>query len=63
MPRFAESYRRQLQEWIDALSTGRPSTLATAADGLRANLVAAAVIKSMHSAGATVSVEPVGESF
>ncbi|MDF2894439.1 MAG: inositol 2-dehydrogenase [Rhodococcus erythropolis] len=63
IPRFAESYRRQFQEWIDALSTGRPSTLATAADGLRANLVAAAVIKSMHSAGTTVSVEPVGESF
>ncbi|MFD6514230.1 Gfo/Idh/MocA family oxidoreductase [Rhodococcus sp. NPDC060176] len=61
IPRFAESYRRQLHEWIDALSTGRPSTLATAADGLQANLVAAAVIKSMHSEGETVSVESIGD--
>lgn len=55
-PRFADAYRLQNQAWIDALGTGSISPLATATDGLRAALVADAVIASMHSGGEWVQV-------
>ncbi len=55
-PRFADSYRLQSTAWIASLSTGRPSPLATAEDGLQAALVAEAVIASMYGGGAWVQV-------
>ena len=57
MPRYADAYRIELQEWIDSIEQGRRSTLATAEDGLRAALVADAVIASMNAGGATVKVD------
>ena len=56
-PRFADAYRLELQAWVDAVATGRPTPLATARDGLVANAVAEAVIVSMHEGGRTVRVE------
>lgn len=56
IPRYADAYRIELQEWIDSIEQGRPSTLASAEDGLRAALVADAVIASMNNGGSTVSV-------
>jgi myo-inositol 2-dehydrogenase / D-chiro-inositol 1-dehydrogenase len=57
VPRYADAYRVELQEWIDSIEQGRQSTLATAEDGLRAALVADAVIASMNAGGATVRVD------
>lgn len=48
-PRFAESYRRELQEWIDAITHGRPLTTASAWDGLVATTVAAASVDALDS--------------
>jgi myo-inositol 2-dehydrogenase/D-chiro-inositol 1-dehydrogenase len=48
-PRFAEAYRRELQDWVDALRTGRVSRLATAWDGYVATVVAAAGVVSLGS--------------
>ena len=56
VPRYADAYRIELQEWVDSIQQGRRSALATAEDGLRAALVADAVIESMHSGGAAVTV-------
>jgi myo-inositol 2-dehydrogenase / D-chiro-inositol 1-dehydrogenase len=56
IPRYADAYRIELQEWIDSIEQGRPSALATAEDGLRAALVADAVIESMDNGGAPVGV-------
>jgi myo-inositol 2-dehydrogenase/D-chiro-inositol 1-dehydrogenase len=56
-PRFADAYRIQLQAWVDAVATGRPSPLASARDGLVAGAAAEAVITSMHDGGRTVAVE------
>lgn len=56
IPRYADAYRIELQEWIDSIEQGRPSTLATAADGLQAALVADAVIESMNTGGTWVDV-------
>jgi myo-inositol 2-dehydrogenase/D-chiro-inositol 1-dehydrogenase len=47
--RFAEAYRRELQDWVDAMRTGRASGLATAWDGYVATAVAAAGIASLES--------------
>jgi len=55
-PRFADAYRIELQAWIDAVSAGTRSPLASARDGLMANAVAVAVIESMHRGGAVVPV-------
>ncbi|MDI9894547.1 Gfo/Idh/MocA family oxidoreductase [Rhodococcus sp. IEGM 1381] len=57
VPRFADAYRLQLQEWVDAIAGGRPSTLASAEDGLRASVVAQALITSMHEGGRTVTID------
>jgi myo-inositol 2-dehydrogenase/D-chiro-inositol 1-dehydrogenase len=56
VPRYADAYRIELQEWIDSIDQRRPSTLATGVDGLRAGLVADAVVASMNSGGAPVRV-------
>ncbi|MGH3580171.1 MAG: Gfo/Idh/MocA family oxidoreductase [Mycobacterium sp.] len=56
IPRYSDAYRIELQEWIDAIAAGRPSALASAEDGLRAALVADALIESMNTGGAWVKV-------
>jgi myo-inositol 2-dehydrogenase / D-chiro-inositol 1-dehydrogenase len=56
-PRFADAYRMELQAWVDAVASGRPTPLATARDGLAAGAAADAVIASMHDGGRTVVVE------
>jgi myo-inositol 2-dehydrogenase / D-chiro-inositol 1-dehydrogenase len=58
IPRYTDAYRLELQEWIDAVEQGRPPRLASAEDGLRASLVADALVESMMNAGRLV---PVGE--
>ncbi len=55
-PRFADAYRLELQAWVDGLTAGTPTVLATAADGLQASAVATAVIASMRDGGRTVRV-------
>jgi len=55
-PRFAEAYRLQNRAWVEGLVSGAPAPLATARDGLRAALVADAVIASMRSGGGFVRV-------
>ena len=54
--RYSDAYRIELQEWIDSIAKGRPSTLATAHDGLRASLVADALVDSMRTNGSWVKV-------
>ena len=56
IPRYSDAYRIELQEWIDSIAKGRPSTLATAHDGLRASLVADALVDSMRTNGSWVKV-------
>jgi myo-inositol 2-dehydrogenase / D-chiro-inositol 1-dehydrogenase len=56
IPRYSDAYRIELQEWIDSITRGRPSTLATAEDGPRASLVADALVESMRRNGAWVRV-------
>jgi myo-inositol 2-dehydrogenase/D-chiro-inositol 1-dehydrogenase len=56
IPRYSDAYRLELQEWVDAIERGRPSTLATAADGLRASVVADALVESMMNGSRTVRV-------
>jgi myo-inositol 2-dehydrogenase/D-chiro-inositol 1-dehydrogenase len=48
-PRFAEAYRTELQEWVLSLETGRPSSGATASDGLMAARVVEAGIGALHT--------------
>jgi myo-inositol 2-dehydrogenase/D-chiro-inositol 1-dehydrogenase len=54
--RYSDAYRIELQEWIDSITEGRSSTLANADDGLRASLVAGALVESMGTSGAWVKV-------
>lgn len=56
-PRFAEAYRLELQEWVDALNEGRAPALATVEDGATATRVAAAAVASMKQGGAFVRIE------
>lgn len=56
IPRYGDAYRIELQEWIDSIAQGRPSTLATVEDGLRAALVADALVESMRCDGAWIAV-------
>ncbi|WP_369069675.1 Gfo/Idh/MocA family protein [Kineococcus terrestris] len=52
-PRFADAYRLELQAWVDAARGGPVDpALATAADGVAAQRVAAAAIASMRAGGA-----------
>jgi myo-inositol 2-dehydrogenase / D-chiro-inositol 1-dehydrogenase len=55
-PRFADAYRLELQAWVDAVAAGRPTSLATARDGVLAGAVADAVITSMREGGRVVEV-------
>jgi myo-inositol 2-dehydrogenase/D-chiro-inositol 1-dehydrogenase len=55
-PRFADAYRLELGAWVASVAGGAASPLATAADGLAASRVAAAVITSMHESGRWVEV-------
>ncbi|MGP9501155.1 Gfo/Idh/MocA family oxidoreductase [Specibacter sp. AOP5-B1-6] len=55
-PRFADAYRLQLQAWISALAEGDQPPLAGAQDGLKASLVAQAMIASLRSDGASTKV-------
>ncbi len=56
-PRFADAYRLELGAWVASVADGSPSPLASAADGLAASRVAAAVITSMHEDGRWVEVD------
>jgi myo-inositol 2-dehydrogenase/D-chiro-inositol 1-dehydrogenase len=60
--RFADAYRLELQEWIDAIAAGRPTMLASARDAMTAGIVADAVIASMKNGGRTVPVPSCAES-
>ena len=56
IPRYGDAYSIELQEWIDSIAQGRLSTLATVKDGLRAALVADALVESMRCDGAWIAV-------
>lgn len=56
IPRYSDAYRIELQEWIDSINERRPAALASAEDGLRASVVADALVESMNSGGAWVTV-------
>jgi myo-inositol 2-dehydrogenase/D-chiro-inositol 1-dehydrogenase len=56
-PRFADAYRIELQAWVDSVSAGAPTPLATGRDGVAASAVAEAVITSMHEGGRATKVE------
>jgi len=59
--RFADAYRFELQEWIDAIGEGRPPTLASARDGMAAGIIADTVIASMKNGSRTVPVPSCSE--
>jgi myo-inositol 2-dehydrogenase/D-chiro-inositol 1-dehydrogenase len=48
-PRFAEAYRRELQDWIDGLRAGGPPRGASAWDGYVATAVAQAGVTALES--------------
>jgi myo-inositol 2-dehydrogenase / D-chiro-inositol 1-dehydrogenase len=48
-PRFAEAYRRELQDWVDAIGTGRAPSGASAWDGYAATVVARAGVAALES--------------
>lgn len=48
-PRFAEAYRRELQDWIDAVAAGVASSLASSWDGFAATAVAQAGVTALDS--------------
>jgi myo-inositol 2-dehydrogenase/D-chiro-inositol 1-dehydrogenase len=58
-PFFADAYRLELQAWVDAITAGRSSSLATAVEGLGATRAAQALVASMHQGGRTVRVDAV----
>ncbi|WP_082576058.1 Gfo/Idh/MocA family protein [Arthrobacter sp. Soil762] len=66
-PVFADAYRLQSQAWVDALISGTRPPLATAEEALAAARVAQALVDSMNSGGATISINhphpAAGESF
>jgi myo-inositol 2-dehydrogenase/D-chiro-inositol 1-dehydrogenase len=51
-PRFAEAYRRELQDWVDGLRGAGPAGLATAWDGYVATAVAEAGVAALRSGSA-----------
>lgn len=55
-PVFADAYRLQSQAWINALISGTRPALATAEDALTAARVAQALVHSMNSGGATITI-------
>ena len=46
-PRFAEAYRRELQDWVDNLHTGGAASGASAWDGYAATVVAQACVQAL----------------
>jgi myo-inositol 2-dehydrogenase/D-chiro-inositol 1-dehydrogenase len=46
-PRFAEAYRRELQDWIDGIAAGEPARGASGWDGFVATAVAEAGIRAL----------------
>jgi myo-inositol 2-dehydrogenase/D-chiro-inositol 1-dehydrogenase len=48
-PRFAEAYRRELQDWVDCVADRRPAAGASAWDGYVATAVAAGGIQALES--------------
>jgi myo-inositol 2-dehydrogenase / D-chiro-inositol 1-dehydrogenase len=48
-PRFADAYRIQLQEWVAAITSDKPSPGSSAWDGYAASLIAAAALTSLAS--------------
>jgi len=54
--RFAEAYRRELQDWIDGIVAGDPQRGASAWDGYAATAVAAAGVEALAT-GAIVEVK------
>jgi myo-inositol 2-dehydrogenase/D-chiro-inositol 1-dehydrogenase len=48
-PRFAEAYRRQVQDWVDGLRTDGVPRSATAWDGYVATAVAAACVTALET--------------
>ena len=50
-PRFAEAYRRELQQWVADLATGETDRGPSAWDGYAATEIAAAAIRSLNSGG------------
>jgi myo-inositol 2-dehydrogenase / D-chiro-inositol 1-dehydrogenase len=48
-PRFAEAYRRELQDWVDGVATGDPARGASGWDGYVAAEVAEAGIRALQS--------------
>ncbi len=59
--RFGEAYRIELQAWVDAVATGRPSGLATAWDGYVATATATAAVRALTT-GRTTPVELTGRT-
>lgn len=55
-PRFADAYRLQNRAWVESLTSGVVTPLASARDGLQAALVADAVLASMHGGGGFMAV-------
>ena len=47
--RFADAYRRELQQWVDAQRSGGPSTLASAWDGYVATATADAAVRAFRT--------------
>lgn len=56
--RFGESYRRELQDWVDSVAAGRPSGSASAWDGYLATVVAAAGVVALESGTRQAVVVP-----
>ncbi|MEP7179318.1 MAG: inositol 2-dehydrogenase, partial [Pseudonocardiales bacterium] len=54
--RFTEAYRRELQDWVDAVAAAQPPRGASAWDGYAATLVADAGIRALAS-GSTQDAE------
>jgi len=48
-PRFAEAYRRELQDWVAGIEAGDPARAASAWDGYVATVVAGVGIRALES--------------
>jgi len=48
-PRFAEAYRRELQDWVDGLRVDKSSRGASAWDGYAATFIAQACVRALES--------------
>ncbi|MGI9491928.1 MAG: Gfo/Idh/MocA family oxidoreductase [Geminicoccaceae bacterium] len=57
--RFEDSYKIELDHFLDAVQTGKPGNLPSLVDGLAAQQIADAAKKSVHE-GTKISLEPMG---